>query len=233
MKLDLGNPEWRTTLPPSRSVASDAPVAACAFSRDGKIAAFALGDGRVRLLPADVKDAAAPKPGADPQGRGAVADRRSARATASSAAATTAACCASRLDGSATEIANQKGKWIDKLAAHRSNGTIAASVGKMALVVDKSGEVREFGPHQSTVTGDRLQQGRQPHRLRALRRHHGVEHRPGDPAAAPLRLARQPCRAEVEHRRQVHRHRHAGERHPCLAHRPGERHAHGRAIPPR
>ena len=30
MKIDLGNPAWRTTLPPSRSVASDAPVAACA-----------------------------------------------------------------------------------------------------------------------------------------------------------------------------------------------------------
>ena len=46
-KLDLGNPEWRSQLPPSRSVAAGAPVAACAFSRDGKSVAFALGDGRV------------------------------------------------------------------------------------------------------------------------------------------------------------------------------------------
>jgi len=151
VKLDLGNPAWRTTLPPSRSVASDAPVAACAFGRDGKTVAFALGDGRVRLLPADVKDTAAEAQ--EPLHKGAVLsligdplndgfisggdDGRLLRLG---------------LDGSATEIASQKGKWIDKLAAHRTNGTIAASAGKMALVIDKAGEVREFGPHQSTVT---------------------------------------------------------------------------------
>jgi WD40 repeat protein len=149
VKLDLANPEWRTTLPPSRSVASDAPAAACAFSRDGKIAAFALGDGRVRLLPADIKDhaGAALEPVhtgavlsliADPAGDGFLSGGDDGRLLRIAP------------DGSATEIANQKGKWIDKLAAHR-NGTVAASVGKMALVVDKSGEQREFGPHQSTV----------------------------------------------------------------------------------
>src|SRR5262249_39021497 len=46
VKFDLGNPAWRTALPPSRSVAADAPVAACAFNRDGTTIAFALGDGR-------------------------------------------------------------------------------------------------------------------------------------------------------------------------------------------
>ncbi|MCW5735451.1 MAG: WD40 repeat domain-containing protein [Enhydrobacter sp.] len=151
MKFDLGNPAWRATLPPSRSVAADAPVSACAFSRDGKIAAFALGDGCVRLIAADVT--AAPSAATDPVHKGAVLsliadplndgfvsggdDGRLLRIG---------------LDGKATEIANHKGKWIDKLAAHRGNGTVAASAGKMALVVDKSGEVREFGPHQSTVT---------------------------------------------------------------------------------
>jgi len=148
-KLDLGNPDWRSKLPPSRSVAADAPVAACAFSRDGKTVAFALGDGRVRLLPTDVKEAAgaAPEPVhngavlsliADSNGDGFLSGGDDGRLL--------------RLlpDGSATEVVNQKGKWIDKLAAHRSNGTFAASAGKMALVIDKSG-VREFGPHQSTV----------------------------------------------------------------------------------
>ena len=53
-------------------------------------------------------------------------------------------------DGTATELANQKGKWIEHLAAHRATGAVAASVGKSAFVV-KDGEVREFGPHQSTV----------------------------------------------------------------------------------
>src|SRR5262245_65402339 len=70
MKLDLTNPDWRTTLPPSRSVAADAPVAPCAFSRDGKTAAFALGDGRVRLLSADIKQA--PAEAAEPLHQGVV-----------------------------------------------------------------------------------------------------------------------------------------------------------------
>jgi WD40 repeat protein len=150
VKLDLANPDWRSTLPPSRSIASDAPAAACAFSRDGKTVAFALGDGRVRFLPADVKEA----PGdalepvhkgavlsliADPIGDGFISGGDDGRLLRLAA------------DGSASEIANHKGKWVDKLAAHRSNGSFAASVGKMALVVDKSGEMREFGPHASTV----------------------------------------------------------------------------------
>jgi WD40 repeat protein len=54
------------------------------------------------------------------------------------------------LDGAATELASQKGKWIDRLVAHRASGTVAASAGRSALVV-KDGDVREFGPHQSTV----------------------------------------------------------------------------------
>jgi len=151
-KLDLGNPEWLATLPPSRSIASDAPVAACAFSRDGKTVAFGLGDGRVRLLPADVADAGgevgAPLHDgavlsliADPAGDGFISggdDGRLLRVAG---------------DGSATELTHQKGKWIDRLAAHRSNGAFAASAGKTALVIDKSGEIREFGPHQSTVAG--------------------------------------------------------------------------------
>src|SRR5512139_1537526 len=70
LKLDLANPAWRQTLPPARSVAADAPVAACAFSRDGATVAFALGDGRVRLLPSDVN--AAEIPAADPLHGGAV-----------------------------------------------------------------------------------------------------------------------------------------------------------------
>jgi WD40 repeat protein len=150
VKLDLANPDWRQTLPPSRSVASDAPVVACAFSRDGKIAAFALGDGSVRLLPADVKEQA-PAAGeavhqgavlsliADPTGDGFLSSGDDGRLLRIAP------------DGSTSEITHQKGKWIDKLAAHREKGLAAASVGKMALVIDKTGEIREFGPHQSTV----------------------------------------------------------------------------------
>ena len=57
MKIDLANPAWQQTLPPARSLATDAPVAACAFNRDGTTVAFALGDGCIRLLPAGIKAA--------------------------------------------------------------------------------------------------------------------------------------------------------------------------------
>jgi WD40 repeat protein len=149
VKLDLANPAWRQTLPPARSIAADAPAAACAFSRDGATVAFALGDGSVRLLPADI-DAAAPDAtppvhgGAvlalvgDPTGDGFISGGDDGRLLRIG------------LDGAATELSNHKGKWIDHLAAHRATGGVAASVGKSALVV-KAGEVREFGPHPSTV----------------------------------------------------------------------------------
>ena len=128
MKFDLSNPAWRQTLPPGRAVAGDAPVAACAFSKDGSIAAFALGDGRVRLLPADLKEtaAAAAEPVhkgvvlsliADPAGDGFVSGGDDGRLLRIAA------------DGTASEIANQKGKWFEHVVAHRATGAIAASAG--------------------------------------------------------------------------------------------------------
>ncbi|MDP2329517.1 MAG: WD40 repeat domain-containing protein [Reyranella sp.] len=149
MKIDLANPAWQQTLPPARSLATDAPVAACAFNRDGTAVAFALGDGSVRRLPADIA-AAAPAPPApvhggavlalvaDPAGDGFVSGGDDGRLLRLGA------------DGTATELSSQKGKWVDHLAAHRATGAVAASVGKGAIVV-KDGEIREFGPHQSTV----------------------------------------------------------------------------------
>ena len=149
MKIDLANPAWRQTLPPARSVAGDAPVAACAFNRDGTTAGFALGDGRVRLLAADI--AAAQTPAGDPVHGGAVLalvsdpagdgfvsggdDGRVLRIGG---------------DGTAAELVNQKGRWFEHLAQHRATGAVAASAGKSAFVV-KGGEVKEFGPHPSTV----------------------------------------------------------------------------------
>ena len=149
MKLDLANPAWRQTLPPARSISADAPVAACAFSRDGTTVAFALGDGSVRRLPADIAaaapDASPPVHGgavlalvADPAGDGFVSGGDDGRLLRIAA------------DGTATELSHQKGKWIDHLASHRTTGAVAAAAGKNAIVV-KDGEVREFGPHPSTV----------------------------------------------------------------------------------
>jgi WD40 repeat protein len=150
VKLDLANPAWQQTLPSARSLATDAPVAACAFSRDGSKVAFALGDGQVRLLPADIAaptpEAAAPLHGgavlaliADPAGDGFVSGGDDGRVLRIAP------------DGSATELLAQKGKWVEHLAAHR-NGAVAIGVGR-TMFVAKDGEVREFGPHQSTVAG--------------------------------------------------------------------------------
>jgi len=149
VKLDLANPAWRAALPPSRSVAADAPASACAFSRDGATVAFALGDGRVRLLPTDTSAAETPAGEpvhqgavlamvADPSGDGFVSGGDDGRLLRLGS------------DGTVSELANQKGKWIEHIAVHKASGAIAAVAGKMALVV-KDGQTSEFGPHQSTV----------------------------------------------------------------------------------
>lgn len=143
MKLDLAHPAWRTALPATRKVATDAPVAACAFSRDGARVGFALGDGQVRLLPDDrtvvAHTGAVLSLVADPAGDGFVSSGDDGRLLRISA------------DGGTTELASQKGKWLDHLAAHRATGAVAVGAGKSILVVTKDGETREFGPHPSTV----------------------------------------------------------------------------------
>jgi WD40 repeat protein len=150
VKLDLSRPSWAETLPPTRSLSGDAPVAACAFSRDGTVVAFALGDGRVRLRPAepgaDLPEMPAPVHGgvvlsliADPAGDGFVSGGDDGRLLRHGK------------DGSASEIASYKGKWIEHLAAHRG-GLVAAAIGRTAALV-KGSEGREFGPHQSTIAG--------------------------------------------------------------------------------
>lgn len=150
MKIDLANPAWQQTLPPARSLATDAPVAACAFNKEGTTVAFALGDGQVRLLPTDIKaaapDAAAPLHKGvvlalvgDPAGDGFVSGGDDGRVLRIAA------------DGTATELLALKGKWFEHLVAHRT-GAVAASAGK-TMFLFRDGEVREFGPHPSTVAG--------------------------------------------------------------------------------
>ena len=151
MKIDLANPAWQQTLPPARPFAADAPAAACAFSKDGALVAFALGDGRVRLLPADINaaapEAAAPLHGGavlslafDPAGDGFLSGGDDGRLLRLAA------------DGGATELLDQKGKWIEHIAVHRATAAIAAAAGKTAFVI-KGGETRELGAHPSTVAG--------------------------------------------------------------------------------
>ncbi len=151
MKLDLGNPAWLQTLPPGRSLGVDAPAAACAFSTDGTRVAFGLGDGRVRILPADIHAPETPALdpvhggavlclAADPAGEGFVSGGDDGRLLRIAA------------DGAASEITAQKGRWFEHLAVHRATGAVTASAGKNAYVA-RAGEVREFGPHPSTVAG--------------------------------------------------------------------------------
>jgi WD40 repeat protein len=153
VKPDLGQQAWRDALPSQRRVETDAPATACAFSRDGKTLAFALGDGRVRLMPGSPKEeaAAASDPLRDPLHRGvALSLIADPAGDGFASGGDDGRLLRIASDGSITELASQKGKWIDKLAAHKATGAIAASAGKMAMVV-KDGEVREFGPHPSTV----------------------------------------------------------------------------------
>jgi WD40 repeat protein len=150
VKIDLANPAWQQTLPPARSLATDAPVAACAFNKDGTTVAFALGDGQVRLLPVDIKapapDATAPVHNGvvlslvgDPAGDGFLSGGDDGRVLRIAT------------DGTATELLAQKGKWIEHLVAHKT-GAVAASAAKTMFLI-RDGEVREFGPHPSTVAG--------------------------------------------------------------------------------
>jgi WD40 repeat protein len=149
VKLDLANPTWRQALPPSRSIESDAPVAACAFNSDGSTAAFALGDGSVRRLPADVAAAA---PDAEPPVHSGAVLCLSGDPTADGfiSGGDDGRLLRLAADGTSSELLNQRGRWIEHLVQHRATGAIAASAAKSAYVV-KAGEVREFGPHQSTV----------------------------------------------------------------------------------
>jgi WD40 repeat protein len=151
VKLDLANPLWQQALPAIRSSPSDAPVAACAFNRDGSLVGFALGDGRVCILPGEcAAPAALPSQPVhsgvalcligDPAGDGFVSGGDDGRLLRISP------------DGTPTEVLAVKGRWFEHLARHQATASFAATAGRSAYLV-KDSEVREFTPHQSTVAG--------------------------------------------------------------------------------
>jgi WD40 repeat protein len=128
----------------------DAYVVSAAFDRAG-MAAFALGDGTVRLAPpggsewirVEAHDGASLALAADPAGMGFVSGgddgalRRIAR------------------DGSVADIARFGMKWIEHVATH-SDGkthTLACSVGRMVHLLDADGTKRKSVEHPSSVTG--------------------------------------------------------------------------------
>jgi WD40 repeat protein len=121
-------------------------VSACAFARGTEVAAFALGDGTLRVVPPGASE---PRP-LDPIHRGAilslVPDSKGAFVTGGDdgRVVRTAA------DGSVTELAKFQGRLLDALAAHPTNGAVAVAVGKDVHVLHQDAGVK-LGPHPSTV----------------------------------------------------------------------------------
>jgi len=128
-------------------------VVAAHFSRNGGTAAFALGDGTVRIArlsdlsswtDAAVHDGAVLSFAPDTVGNGFVSggDDGELRRIAA--------------DGTVTNVGNFGMKWVEHVATHALNktrGLIAASAGKLVRLFDQSGKVLKELTHPSTVTG--------------------------------------------------------------------------------
>ena len=131
----------------------DAFVVAARFSRDGRTAGFALGDGTVRLAPVrspsdwtsvTVHDGAVLDFEADPAGDGFVSGGDDGKLRRIGA------------DGGASDIAGFGMKWVEQVATFpldKGKGLIAASAGKVVRLFDQSGKLLKELTHPSTVTG--------------------------------------------------------------------------------
>ena len=129
----------------------DAFVVGACFDRGGSVAAFALGDGTLRLAPRDggawlevaAHDGAALalapdcRPGSFLSG----GDDGFFRGVAA--------------DGAVTELASFGSRWVEQVASHADprSGILACGVGKRAHLYDADGAVLKALEHPSTVTG--------------------------------------------------------------------------------
>ena len=136
--------------PDSVSFAFDAYVTAAVFDASG-LAAFALGDGTVRLaapsgvVAVEAHDGAILSAAPHPSGRGIVTGGDDG------------AVVWTRLEGDelvATRLAHQKGRWIDAVASSSASGLIAYAFGKQAAVLDAADAAftRSF-THERSVAG--------------------------------------------------------------------------------
>ncbi len=128
-------------------------VVAARFDRAGRIAAFALGDGTLRLVdPADpqtwreaaVHDGAALALAADAVPGSFVSGGDDGRA------------CRVRADGAVSELGSFGMKWVEQVASHpaeRGKGLIACGAGKLVHLFDGDGRKLRELEHPSTVTG--------------------------------------------------------------------------------
>jgi len=131
----------------------DAFIVAVRFSRDGRHAGFALGDGTVRIatvglsgewIAATVHDGAILDFAADPAGDGFVSGGDDGKLNRVGA------------DGSVSKVGDFGMKWVEHVATYaldKGRGLIAASAGKLVRLFDQSGQVLKELTHPSTVTG--------------------------------------------------------------------------------
>jgi WD40 repeat protein len=139
----------------SRGVSRDleAFVVAARFSRDGRRAGFALGDGTVRIVPvgapedwisATAHDGAVLDFAADPTGDGFISGGDDGKLNRVGA------------DGVVSTVGNFGGKWVEHVATFaldKGKGLIAASAGKVVRLFDQAGQLLKELTHPSTVTG--------------------------------------------------------------------------------
>jgi WD40 repeat protein len=133
-------------------------VVAARFSRDGRHAGFALGDGTVRIAQAraradwtsvTVHDGAILDFAPDPAGDGFISGGDDGKLNRVAA------------DGSMSNLGNFGMKWVEHVATFaldqgrgdKARGLIAASAGKLIRLYDESGQVLKELAHPSTVTG--------------------------------------------------------------------------------
>jgi WD40 repeat protein len=131
----------------------DAFVVATRFSRDGRRAGFALGDGTVRIVPmgapddwitVTVHDGASLDFATDPAGDGFIS------------AGDDGKLCRVGADGSVSDVASFGSKWVEHVATYaldKGRGLIAASAGKTVRLFDQTGQMLKELTHPSTVTG--------------------------------------------------------------------------------
>lgn len=128
-------------------------IVAARFSRDGRTAAFALGDGTLHLVsPADpavwhtvgVHDGAVLSIAVDVTSDGFVSGGDDGALRRTTAA------------GEVSDLARFGMKWVEQVATHaldKGKGLVAAAVGKVVHLFDQSGQPLKTWTHPSSVTG--------------------------------------------------------------------------------